>query len=288
MSNLELINFDNYLSSYDYSTFLVRLTDDASLSLHGKSQLSCKARPLCLLYMGKVRNLSEVLSARELNREKLLSSLKKTFVEEWYIHFDDQRLKELLKRYYVKGFDSFCVAITPENKEKLPLYKFVLPKYILPDCSPEKFTKTQLNIGVDHYFETAINFIRGEHGNKCLNKTDFLLLIKKIREIAELQEKGTPLQRDDCNKLNNLSNDLPEDKDITSDLLQYIYDSLIKDLLKNNLISQCQICGDFFEYYRSRKYCSRRYTYKACGKKAQNQRNYKNRKNKLNQNIKNI
>ncbi|GAG96024.1 unnamed protein product, partial [marine sediment metagenome] len=224
MSNLELINFDNYLSSYDFTTFLVKLTDDASLSLFGKRQLSCKARPLCLLYMSKTRNLSEVLSARELNKEKLRSSSKKVFVEEWYNHFDDQRLKELLKRYYVKGFDSFCVAITPENKEGLPLYKFVLPKYVLTDCSPEKFTKTQLNIGVDHYFETAINFIKGEHGNKCLSKIDFLLFIKKIRKIAELQEKGILLQLDDCIKLNNLSNDLPKDIDITSDFLQCIYD----------------------------------------------------------------
>lgn len=202
------------------------------------------------------------------------------WIDKWYDKCLKKRSKELFERYYVEGHDSFCLAVAVENREGLPLYKFLLPKYLVKTPF-EKFTKEEANSLVDNSFENLIHSIRGSSGNKCMAKGKFLAFIGRIRKIAEIHEENKTIKYDECKRLNQLCKQLPKDRDITSDFLQSILNSLTEDLLQNKVILQCEFCGDFFKYIRGKKYCSFKSEGKGCGKKARNKRYYEKHKSEI-------
>jgi len=265
-------DFKNYVTGYFLGMGSVLLINDDGLNLKERLPFSCKAKPVCIIYAKLAKNLNEPLKKQKPHKRTRKHPAFE-YINKWYNNFKKRHAIELLKRYYVEGYDTFCLAITPDNKEGLPLYKLLLPEHLL-EYSPEKFTREQADIGVEQYFEGWLDTIRGEYGNKYMNKGDFLTFIRKIKEMVETYQVNKTAKNRGCKKLNQLFRELPQEIDITSDILHSLFDSLIKDLSKKQVISQCKFCSDFFPYRKGKKYCSLLNEGKDCGKRARNQRYY--------------
>lgn len=72
--------------------------------------------------------------------------------------------------------------------------------------------------------------------------------------------------------------------DRTYPLTNFCYkflDDLVDDLLTQKQITRCQLCGDFFKCFQSKKYCSLKYEGKDCGKKARYRRWYEKHKRQI-------
>jgi len=202
------------------------------------------------------------------------------YIQDWLNGFKKDCLEKLLQQYYVEGYDGFCLAVKPEIEEGAPLYKILVPECLYKNLPPS-VTRERASFLVDNYFGEWLSSIRGGYGNKCMSQNRFLALIRKVRVISETYQRTKTIQRSDCGKLSQLSQKLPNGNDITSDFLQSVFSSLIEDLLKNELISQCQHCGDFFKHIREKKYCSFKSEGKNCGKSARNKRYYEKHKDEI-------
>jgi len=236
---------------------------------------------------GEPEDPNQLLKQRELDKtakKKSLYSLEEEELEcvrKWYYSFKEERLKELFERYYVEGYHRFCLAAKPEIEEDVPSYRFLLCEYLIQDLPHELITKESANSLADDYFGKWIDLIRSDYGNNYMSKAKFLTFIRKVREIAEIYEENKTIKYDECKKLNQLCKQLPKDRDITSDFLQSILNSLTEDLLQNKVILQCEFCGDFFRHIREKKYCSFKSEGKNCGKSARNKRYYEKHKDEI-------
>jgi len=287
MPKQNVANFNDYVIRTSVHIPRTGLTDDDSLPVKELHRFACDTKAQCTILAEKAKNRKDVLRQRKFDRERKKHPVpsvdtsedapdyitkSREYCQKWYHSFTEERLKELFDRYYVEGYETFYLAITPENGEGIPLYKFLLPQYLIQG-SLEAFTKKQANIGVDGYFEGLTVELRG-YGNNCMNMGRFLAFIRKMRKIAEAYEVNKTIKYNEQKQLSQLCEDLPKDRDMTSDILQPIFDSLVEDLLQNKVILQCQLCGDFCKYYRNKKFCSLKSESKDCGRSARNARDY--------------
>jgi len=200
------------------------------------------------------------------------------FRKKWAASFKEETLRELFEQYYVEGsYDCFCLAVTIEIKEGVPLYGVILPEYLIEPL-PQSVGKDEANSHVDNYFKYWIQSMRSECGNKCMSGAKFVALIRRIRRIAGVYQMEKTIRYDECKKLNEFAKELPKERDITSDFLQSIFSSLVEDLLRNKVTSRCQLCNAFILYRKGKKYCSYIGEGKNCGKSARNKRQYERRK----------
>jgi hypothetical protein len=266
-------NFKDYLSGYSYNVGGVLLTNKDGLNLGDKLDFTCLSTPTCILSIEKITDKKAVLRKRRIAQKYNTQIDTIKFAYEWHNSFTKKRLESLFSRYFVNGFKSFCLAITPENIKGLPLYKFLLPEHLLKYV-PNQFSKEQLNIGVDHYYEQWIDEIRGEFGNKCMSKADFIKYLSGVRGLIECIANAKNLTKTHCEMLTKLSNELPKEEEITADIIHSFFDSFTDDLIKSKKISQCQSCFDYFIYRKDKKFCSLLNEGKDCGKQARNKRYY--------------
>ena len=262
-----------YFISVDCNFYRVNLTNEYDLTSKEKLKLTCFGKTTWTLFTMKVVDKNKCIKSLNKRRKIELKDPHFQFGHKWYDTFSEKRLYELFKKYYVDGYKIFCLAITPENKDNLPLYKFLLPEYLL-ECPIDKFTREQLNIGVCNYYEEWINVIRNESGNRYMSKAEFINWIKKIRDVVRTTEDKPKMDHNECKKLNLLCKELPSQTDITTDIMHSFVNSFTKDLSYRLLISQCQFCGDFFPYKVGKKYCSFIREGKDCGKSARNRKYY--------------
>lgn len=265
--------FKDFMTTYSFTVGNVLLTDDDGLGWEEKRSFSCRTRAVCVLSIRKITNKKKILQNMKKTRKYLIKVPYSKFATKWYKSFSKKQIKALFERYYVAGYEDFCLALTPENKENLAFYKFLLPDYLLK-YSSDRFTRDQAKIGAEHYYAEWIDIIRGEFGNRSINKSDFLEFIKKIREIAEIFEQKSAMEYRECKKLNQVMSELPKEIDITTDILNSFFESLTKDLLKNRAVCRCQFCKNFFIYKKHKKYCSLLSEGKDCGKQVRNRRYY--------------
>jgi len=249
-------NFDDYLSGYSLYMGGVSLTNKECLGFKEKHYFSCLAKATCIVSIAKIKNKESTLRRRRKAQKYNNQIPAARFAHNWHTSFSKKELSRLFNRYYVDGFTSFCLAIIPENTKGLPLYKFLLPEYLL-EYKPNKFSKKQLDVGVDHYYEQWIDEIRGNFGNKCMNKADFIKFLRKIRQSIECFEKSKNINKNYCGILNELSKKLPKEQDITADIIFLFLNSFIETLIKNKSIIVCKNCGSFAKYFRNKKFCSK-------------------------------
>jgi|GEM_PF-2482337 hypothetical protein len=286
-------NLKEYFTGAVYSISGVTLTKDLTLDFYERSKYNHPVLPLCMIYATRVINLEDLLRKESKRKDQKKKKFKPSTSEEievhqwmrypqkWYKSFKKKELEKLIARYYVEGEDHFCLAITPVNLKKTPYYKFLLPEYLFSKYKKGRFSREQEYIGVDEYWGRIINEIRGEYGNECMKKREFLPFLDKIRKVVEIFERNKTIKQEECKKLNQIKKELPEEENITADLLHSFFDSLIKDLIKNKIIFRCEFCGDYFLFRRNKKFCSLKTEGKDCAKKARNKRYYETKAPKL-------
>ena len=270
------LKFDDYLRGYQFVRPVVLLTDQDGLSFQEKVKLSEYPRLLCFLDAKKVKDKSAILKRRREAKKYGLQVPLFGFIDRWQRSFTHEQIRHLLERYYVEGYDSFCLAITPDNPKHYPMYKFLLPSYVFEQLST-KFNRMEATIGVDHYYEQCLDLIRSEYGNRCMTQADFLSHIRSLRDFCQALEDGKTLSFADCVALKQLEDGLPQTADITADFLKLALGSLVLDLERRNVISRCGDCGGLFLYRKGKKYCSLLTEHRNCGKHARNQRYYSTR-----------
>lgn len=254
-SKPQIDDFSNYRTGFSYGSGRVVLSNDDSLSFEEKRSIERSTRYTYEIYATKIKNLEKATERRKVPEEEVNNSpIDVQFPYKWYNSFTENQLRELFERYYVPGYESFCLAIMPENTSGLPLYKFTIPDHLIYH-DPQYDSRTNANFGVDHYFEKLIDTIRG-YGNNCISKGAFITFIRKIRSLTERVYLKKPMRKTDCLALNNLIQELPDDKTISTDILSMMLNSMSEDFIKNKLFSRCVLCGNHFLYLQGKKHCS--------------------------------
>lgn len=252
----------NFLYSYSYSMGSIYIPIDADLlAFKERMKYSYGTQATCVIFAEQVKDIKAVKALRKkkiaqrhkLEKEHRVKPLQ--FTESWFKGFGNKNLQDLLIKYYVSGSKRICLAVTPENKHNLPLYKFLLPEYLILGL-PTDFDRNQANKAITKYFVDFTYLIRGEFDNEIqTDKKEFEDFINNLREIAEHFEFNGKLNKDDYDELYCLF--LPGGVDIIEDLMKNLHESLVNDLIDKNQIIKCKHCGMFAKYFRGKKYCNK-------------------------------
>lgn len=270
--------FGDYLVTYVRCATITWYADESQrehLTLPERIQEAIATRPWCLITALKPERDGKHVSfpGIPLNTEHMKAD---EFGYKWCTAFSQKRLKELFDRYHIPGYDLFCLAMTPENYENYPLYKFLLPSHILKN-STETLEGEDLNTAFEAYFSKLHETLRSTYRNDCMPPLDFLSWLKRLREIAEKLTIVQQLESDILNNLNHLETSLPKKPDIACDFICETFQSMLDDLQQRSLAGRCLHCRALFSYRRDKKYCSPVHEGKNCGKRARDRRYYSTR-----------
>ncbi len=199
----------------------------------------------------------------------------------WADSLKQEHRRELFERYYVEGYHRLCLAFQIAIEEGAPLYKTVLPFYLIAPFF-QGLTKERAEQLADSFCEHWLGLMRSEHDNRFTGQGRFLTSLRRVREIAHMYEVTGTLKPEEFDKLRQLPKRMPKEENITCDFLHAILDSLTESLLQDRIISQCQLCGDFFRYVRwNKKFCSLKSEGKDCGGKARDHRYYQKHREEI-------
>ncbi|MBA7485711.1 hypothetical protein ES707_21261 [subsurface metagenome] len=161
--------------------------------------------------------------------------------------------------------------------------KYLKRIYFLPSYRfGSALFKGRVEPSIIKWFDTLYETVFFNLDHQFLNKKDYWIIMENIGILGYEWLRDKKISYEYVKQLNIFKNQML-DRNVSPfvDFCYSFYDDLIDDLISCKQIMQCQYCGDFFEYYRSRKYCSYGYADKDCRKKAANQRHYKKHKKEI-------
>ncbi len=189
-------------------------------------------------------------------------------------HVPGRHWEKIVTKHSKEPWGSLCLTLAAEIEEGFPLYKMLFPEYLF-ERSSQKITKELASNCMQEYYYELANEINRDLDNRTITVSTFRTLFRKLWIIAEpLGECETTGEPFSIKVVNQLSDNLTTGPDVLLNFLRSIFDSVVEALEEKRIISQCQLCGDYFLYIREKKYCSLKSQRKNCAKKAAWKRYY--------------
>lgn len=225
--------------------------------------------PLYFLNMGKH------IVCGNFNQQQINEYLGKKISE---IGFN--KLNKLLNRYFVEGYQKFCIKIITLNINEVPYYEFFHIPQLYHDYAFHIYDINIYKKSVLHFFQIIQETIMNKFDNKYLNENkyeEFCNLLYNLNRQCIFH--SNKIDVDLCQQLNSMEKELNKENDILSDFLKIYTESIILKLISEKVISRCKFCNSIMSYRQHKKYCSQKYEGRDCGKKARNKKSYEKYRN---------
>jgi len=172
-----------------------------------------------------------------------------------------------------------------ENVEiNYPKKIYSLPVFNFSDYGKNNRIQLKYNFNLSFPLDNFINILYDticiDFDYQYLPRTDYFTVLRGIGNLAWEWIDKNKITNKYLKYLNTIQSEIKDRSYPFTNFCYKFLDELIADLISEKQISQCQFCGDFFQYKKEKKYCSPipKYENKNCSRQAADRRRYLRKK----------